>query len=91
VAIGAVFILVIVLIVLAVLAGGLYAIAMWLRHRQLDPENDEAVARVGEEHRERPDNDEAVARVQGEHPERPDHVKAENEQRARFVGGRRAG
>ncbi len=38
--IGAFFILVILLIVLAVLGGGVYAIAMWLRHKQLDPEGD---------------------------------------------------
>jgi hypothetical protein len=38
--IGAFFILVVLFIVLAILGGGVYAIAMWLRHRQLDPEED---------------------------------------------------
>lgn len=35
---GAIFILVLVVIVLAVLGGGLYALTMWLRGRQLHPE-----------------------------------------------------
>ncbi len=39
--IGAVFILMIVLIVAAVLGGGLYALTMWLRGKQLDREEDE--------------------------------------------------
>lgn len=34
---GAIFILLIVLIVLAVLGGGLYMLIMWLRGKQLDP------------------------------------------------------
>jgi flagellar basal body-associated protein FliL len=38
--IGAFFILVILLIVLVVLGGGVYTVAMWLRHKQLDPEED---------------------------------------------------
>jgi flagellar basal body-associated protein FliL len=38
--IGAFLILVIVLIVVAALGGGLYALTMWLRHKQLDPEED---------------------------------------------------
>jgi len=37
-AIGAFFILILVLIVVAVLGGGVYLIAMWLRHQQLDPD-----------------------------------------------------
>jgi hypothetical protein len=36
--IGAFFILVILLIVVGVLGGGVYLIAAWLRHKQLDPE-----------------------------------------------------
>lgn len=36
--VGAAFLIVIVLIVLAVLGGGLYLLAGWLRHKQLDPE-----------------------------------------------------
>ncbi len=38
---GGIFILVIVLIVVAVLGGGLYLVAMWLRGKKLDPEGDE--------------------------------------------------
>lgn len=38
--IGAFFILVIVLVVVGVLGGGVYLIAAWLRHKQLDPEGD---------------------------------------------------
>jgi hypothetical protein len=38
---GGIFILVILLIVGAILGGGLYALAMWLRHGQLDPEEHE--------------------------------------------------
>jgi hypothetical protein len=38
--IAAAFLLVIVLIVVAVLGGGLYLLTMWLRHKQLDPEED---------------------------------------------------
>jgi flagellar basal body-associated protein FliL len=39
--IAAAFILLIVLIVVAGLGGGLYALTMWLRHKQLHPEGDE--------------------------------------------------
>jgi hypothetical protein len=71
--IGAFFILVIVLVVLAFLGGGVYVIAMWLRHRQLDPEGDR-VEGSGEEETE---------------PEaRPEHVKHGKAQRAHFVGSR---
>ena len=38
---GGIFILVLVLIVVAVLGGGLYALSMWLRGKQLAPEGDE--------------------------------------------------
>jgi flagellar basal body-associated protein FliL len=72
VAIGAFFILVIVLIVLAALGGGVYAIAMWLRHKQLDPEGDK-VEEAGEQARARP---------------RSEHVEHGKAQRARFIGGR---
>jgi len=37
---GGIFILVIVLIVVAALGGGLYALSMWLRGRKLAPEGD---------------------------------------------------
>lgn len=36
---GAFFILVLVLIVVGILGGGFYALTMWLRHKQLDPED----------------------------------------------------
>ncbi len=38
---GGIFILVIVLVVVAVLGGGLYVLSMWLRGKQLAPEGDE--------------------------------------------------
>lgn len=38
---GAFFILVLVLIVVAVLGGGLYAVSMWLRGKKLAPGGDE--------------------------------------------------
>jgi hypothetical protein len=70
--IGAFFILAIVLIVFAVLGGGIYAIAMWLRHKQLDPEGDKV---------------EGSDEVADARP-RPQHVEHGKAQRARFVGGR---
>jgi uncharacterized OsmC-like protein len=70
--IGAFFILVILLIVVAVLGGGVYAVAMWLRHKQLDPEGDK-VEGSGEE---------------TETQTRPEHIKHGKAQRARFVGSR---
>lgn len=71
--IGAFFILVIVLIVLAVLGGGVYAIAMWLRHRQLHPDEDKL----------------AEPEKEPEAGVRPTHVRHGDAQRARFVGSRR--
>ena len=68
--IGAFFILVILFIVLAVLGGGVYAVAMWLRHKQLDPAGDEVEGSIGEPETE----------------VRPKHVKHGKAQRARFVG-----
>ncbi len=38
---GAVFILVLLLIVVAVLGGGLYVVSMWLRGKKLSPEGDQ--------------------------------------------------
>jgi flagellar basal body-associated protein FliL len=55
-AIGAVFILVLVLIVLAVLGGGLYAVTMWLRHRQLDPEGDKVEGHGEPDRQARPEH-----------------------------------
>jgi flagellar basal body-associated protein FliL len=69
--IGAFFILIIVLVVLAILGGGVYAITMWLRHKQLDPEEDKIAS---------------LSRAK--HQERPEHLEVDNEQNARFVGGR---
>lgn len=70
--IGAFFILLLVLIVVAALGAGVYAITMWLRHGQLDPEGDKVE-----------NSDEgADARPRSEHV---GHGKA---QRARFIGGR---
>lgn len=75
--VAAAFMLVIVLILVAVLGGGLYVVAMWLRRRQLDPEGDKVEQPPqGANERERPDR---------AHPE---HVAVESEQRSRFVGSR---
>jgi hypothetical protein len=38
--IGAAFLIVIILVVFAVVGGGIYMTAAWLRHKQLDPEGD---------------------------------------------------
>jgi hypothetical protein len=70
--IGAFFILMILFIVLAFLGGGVYAVAMWLRHRQLDPEGDEVEG----------SDEEAETHA------RPEHVEHGKAQRARFVGSR---
>jgi hypothetical protein len=71
--IGAFFILIVLLIVLAVLGGGVYAIAMWLRHKQLDPEQDKLEGPgEGDESQEA----------------RPEHVRHGKAQRARFIGSR---
>jgi|GEM_PF-4994863 len=70
--IGGFFILVIVLIVVAFLGGGVYAIAMWLRHKQLDPEGDKVEG----------SSEEAEGQA------RPEHVEHGKAQRARFVGSR---
>jgi hypothetical protein len=72
--IGAFFILAILVIVLFILGGGVYAIAMWLRHERLDPEGDKLKGSV------EPSED-------AEDP-RPEHIEHGNAQRARFVGGR---
>ena len=70
--IGAFFILIIVLIVFVVLGGGVYAVAMWLRHKQLDPEGDKVEGSSKET----------------ETQARPEHVKPWKAQRARFIGSR---
>lgn len=54
--IGAFFILMILLIVVAVLGGGVYAVAMWLRHKQLDPEGDKIEGSGDSEPQERPEH-----------------------------------
>ncbi len=48
--------LVIVVIVLGALGGGVYATAMWLRHRQLDPEEDKLEGSGDPERQERPEH-----------------------------------
>lgn len=54
--IGAFFILIVVLVLLAVLGGGVYAIATWLRHKQLDPEEDKVEGPSPAEHQRRPEH-----------------------------------
>lgn len=54
--IGAFFILILVLIVLAIVGGGVYLIAMWLRHRQLDPEEDKVEGPSETEQQTRPEH-----------------------------------
>ncbi len=54
--IGAFFILVIFAVVLAVLGGGIYAIAARLRHKQLDPEEDKLKGSKMAEQRSRPEH-----------------------------------
>lgn len=76
--IGAFFILVLLLIVLAALGGLVYAIAAWLRHRKLDPERDKLD--------DRPPG--APGSKQAREQERPQHVTHGRSQRARFIGSR---
>ena len=68
------FILLLVLAVVAILGGALYALTMWLRHKQLAPEEDkvEGVRDAGSRERE----------------PRPQHVRVDDEQRTRFAGTR---
>jgi hypothetical protein len=54
--IGAFFILVIVLVVMAALGGGVYLIAARLRHKQLDPEGDKVEGAVHSEQQARPEH-----------------------------------
>jgi hypothetical protein len=54
--IGAFFILIILLVVLGVLGGGVYAIASWLRHKQLDPEEDKLAGPPDTERQQRPEH-----------------------------------
>jgi flagellar basal body-associated protein FliL len=51
---GGIFILVIVLVVVAVLGGGLYALSMWLRGEKLAPEGDQIEGK--QEDRPRPEH-----------------------------------
>lgn len=51
---GGIFILLIVLIVVAVLGGGLYAVSMWLRGKKLAPEGDAIEGK--QENRPRPEH-----------------------------------
>jgi hypothetical protein len=72
--VGAIFLLLLVLIVVALACFGIYALTMSLRHRQLDPDEDrvEGPGRNGQEPERR----------------RPEHLEVESEQRSRFVGHR---
>jgi hypothetical protein len=54
--IGAFFILVILLVVFAVLGGGVYLIAAWLHHKQLDPEGDQVEGPADAERQPRPEH-----------------------------------
>jgi hypothetical protein len=54
--IGAFFILVILLVVFAVLGGGVYLIAARLRHKQLDPEGDKVEGPGDAEQQARPEH-----------------------------------
>jgi uncharacterized protein YneF (UPF0154 family) len=74
--VAAAFLIVIVFIVVGVLGGALYLVAMRLRGRQLDPEEDKVeqpAGRAGHQQEGRP---------------RPEHVEVESEQRTRFAGSR---
>jgi hypothetical protein len=51
---GGIFILVIVLIVVGLLGGGLYAVTMWLRRKKLAPAGEEIEGEQGE--RPRPEH-----------------------------------
>ncbi len=44
---GGIFILVLVMIVVGVLGGGLYAVSMWLRRKKLAPGGDELEGEAG--------------------------------------------
>ncbi len=67
--VGAFFILVILLVVLAVLGGGFYALTMWLRGKKLAPEGDQIEGE--QEQRPRPEHveveNEQNARFVGTH------------------------
>jgi hypothetical protein len=68
--VAAVFLLFIIVVALAIVGGGVYAITMWLRKRQLDPEGDKVEGPAGASEPQR----------------RPEHVDVDNEQHRRFVG-----
>jgi len=73
--VGGFFLLLIVIAVVAVLGGFVYAIAAWLRGRQLHPRGD-LDARI------EPGSD------AGAQPDRPVHRRVENEDQPRYVGSR---
>jgi hypothetical protein len=80
---GAFFLLVVAIIALAVLGGGVYALAMALRRKKLHPEGDT----VERESFDQPLQPDETARDRRE-GQRPEHVEVESEQRSRFVGTR---
>jgi hypothetical protein len=85
--IGAFFILLVVLGVVVILGGGLYALTMWLRHKQLDPEGDKVEGTTTPD-ASRAEHEEAHNERVGARGSQPKHVRVENEQRRRFVGTR---
>jgi hypothetical protein len=70
--VAAAFLLVIIIIAATIVGGGIYAITMWLRKRQLAPEGDKVEGAPGAPDRAR----------------RPEHVEVESEQKTRFAGTR---
>lgn len=73
---GALFILVVLLAAIALVGGGVYAIALKLRAKKLGHAGDEVEA---------PQPEESPAMMaEGRTP--PEHLEVESEQRARFVG-----
>jgi hypothetical protein len=81
--IGAIFILLIVIAVVAVLGGLLFLLLARLRGRELDPDGNRLAGVT--------DPDQAGAQAgtnQAGSDGRPEHVEVEREQRERFVGSR---
>jgi hypothetical protein len=59
--IGGFFLLVIIVVILGVLGGGIYAIAARLRQRQLDPRGDQVEGSAGAEGSQRPQHVEVAS------------------------------
>jgi hypothetical protein len=69
---GAFFVLVVLLVMLAIVGGGVYALISHFRRKKLNPKEDKLERRL----------------AGGEEQARPEHVRDEKPQRARFVGTR---